>query len=408
MQALLDDPGSPATMASTVGRYFGFVNGGAPPVAVAAAWLVAAWDQNIALSVISPTGALLDSVAQRWVVELLGPVGTAGGFASGATMANATCSAAARDNVFGRAGWDAGADGLFGAPPVTVVVSAEAHTTVYKALGLVGLGRRRVVVLAVDDQGRIVPSALPALAGPAIVCLQAGNVNSGASDPFVPLVTWGHDHGAWFHVDVAFGLWAAASPELAPQVDGLAGADSWATDAHKWLNTTYNCGIALVREADALRRAMRAMRADAAYPPGGRDREPMHFTPQSSRRARGAEVWADLVAGSASLARRFAARPGRQRRRGPQRGGAQPGGGGVRRPRSDRCPDRRCPGRRDLLVRTDDVAGPAGHAGQCGLLVDHRDRHRRQRGHRAPGRCVAESAPVSQPGAPARDHEKRA
>ncbi len=291
--ALLDDVGSPATVASAGPRYFGFVTGGALPVAVAAAWLTAAWDQNAALAVMSPAAARLDAIALRWVAEVLGlPAGT-GGFVTGATMANASCLAAARDAVLARHGWDAAGQGLVGAPPVSVVVGAEVHTTVRKALGLVGLGRDRAIVLPADGQGRIVAAGLPALDGPAIVCLQAGNVNSGASDPFGPLIAWARDAGAWVHVDGAFGLWAAAAPGTAAQVAGVAGADSWATDAHKWLNTTYDCGIALVRDPAAL---TAALGASAAYLPGGADREPMHFTPQSSQRARGAEVWAVLAA----------------------------------------------------------------------------------------------------------------
>jgi glutamate/tyrosine decarboxylase-like PLP-dependent enzyme len=313
--ALLDDVGSPATVASAGPRYFGFVTGGALPIAQAAAWLSAAWDQNVALTVMSPVAARLNAVALRWVAELLGlPAAIGGGFVTGASMANATCLAAARDAVLTRHGWDAAGQGLVGAPPVTVVVGGQVHTTVRKALGLVGLGRDRAIVLPTDGQGRIDPGNLPALGGPALVCLQAGNVNSGASDPFVPLIAWGHDHGAWVHVDGAFGLWAAASPGLAGQVAGVTAADSWATDAHKWLNTTYDCGIALVRDPAALRSAMEA---SAAYLPEDAAREPMHYTPQSSQRARGVEVWAvlavlgrDGVAGlvdrTCRLARRFA------------------------------------------------------------------------------------------------------
>jgi glutamate/tyrosine decarboxylase-like PLP-dependent enzyme len=208
-------------------------------------------------------------------------------------MANATCLAAARDAVLARHGWDAAGQGLVGAPPVGVVVGAEVHTTVRKALGLVGLGRDRAVILPADAQGRIVPRDLPRLSGPAIVCLQAGNVNSGASDPFGPLIEWARHGHAWVHVDGAFGLWAAASPGTAAQVAGAAAADSWATDAHKWLNTTYDCGIALVRDPAALRAALQAT---AAYLPDAAAREPMNFTPQSSQRARGAEVWAALAA----------------------------------------------------------------------------------------------------------------
>jgi glutamate/tyrosine decarboxylase-like PLP-dependent enzyme len=313
--ALLDDVGSPATVASAGPRYFGFVTGGALPIAVAASWLLAAWDQNAALSVMSPVATRLDAVAIRWIAQLLGlPAGTSGGFVSGATMANATCLASARDAVLTRAGWDAASLGLVGAPPVQVVVGDEVHTTVLKALGLIGLGRGRALRLRVDDQGRIVTDELPELDRPAIVCLQAGNVNSGASDPFPPLIEWAHSQGAWVHVDGAFGLWAAACPDVAGEVAGAAAADSWATDAHKWLNTTYDCGVALVRDGEALHASMQAQ---ASYLPLGADRDPMLFTPQSSQRARGAEVWAvlaalgragisRLVGGHVALARRFA------------------------------------------------------------------------------------------------------
>ncbi len=313
---MLDDAGSPATVASNGPRYFGFVTGGALPGAQAAAWLGAAWDQNTALAVMSPVAARLNAVALRWMTELLGlPAGTAGGFVTGATMANATCLAAARDAVLTRHDWDAVGQGLVGAPPVTVVVGAEVHTTVRKALGIIGLGRDRAVVLPVDSQGRIDPRDLPAVGGPAIVCLQAGNVNTGASDPFIPLIEWARERGAWIHVDGAFGLWAAASPELRGNVNGLAAADSWATDCHKWLNTTYDCGVALVRDQQAL---LAAMQASASYLPGSAGADGMGLTPQSSQRARGVEVWAALaslgrdgvaalVDQSCRLARQFAA-----------------------------------------------------------------------------------------------------
>jgi glutamate/tyrosine decarboxylase-like PLP-dependent enzyme len=262
----------------------------------------------------SPIAARLNDVALRWIGELLGlPAGAAGGFVTGATMANATCLAAARDAVLTRHGWDAAGQGLIGAPPVTVVVGGEVHSTVRKALGIIGLGRDRATVLPVDGQGRIDPSDLPELAGPAIVCLQAGNVNTGASDPFLPLIEWARQGGAWIHVDGAFGLWAAAAPGLASQVNGVEAADSWATDCHKWLNTTYDCGVALVRDPAALRAAMES---SASYLPGSPG-EGMHLTPQSSQRARGVEVWAALaslgrdgvaalVEKSCRLARRFA------------------------------------------------------------------------------------------------------
>ncbi len=312
---LVDVVGSPATVASNGPRYFGFVIGGAFPIAQAATWLSAAWDQNAALTVMSPVAARLNAVALRWITGVIGlPPATTGGFVTGATMANTTCLAAARDAVLTRHGWDAAGQGLVGAPPVTVVVGAEVHTTVRKALGMVGLGRDRAVVLPVDKNGRIDVSDLPDLAGPAIVCLQAGNVNTGASDPFEPLIEWARRQDAWIHVDGAFGLWAAAAPEVAGQVTGVGGADSWATDCHKWLNTTYDCGVALVRDPDALRAAMEA---SASYLPGAAA-EGMGLTPQSSQRARGVEVWAtlatlgrdgvaELVAKSCRQARRFAA-----------------------------------------------------------------------------------------------------
>jgi len=312
---LVDVVGSPATVASNGPRYFGFVIGGVLPVAQATSWLSSVWDQNAALPVMSPVAARLNDVALRWIGEVLGlPHGAAGGFVTGATMANATCLAAARDAVLTRHGWDAASQGLVGAPPVTVVVGAEVHSTVRKALGIVGLGRGRAIELPVDSQGRIDPSNLPELAAPAIVCLQAGNVNTGASDPFGPLIEWARQAGAWIHVDGAFGLWAAASPELATQVTAVGEADSWAADCHKWLNTTYDCGIALVRDPEALRAAMES---SASYLPGGTG-QGMHLTPQSSQRARGVEVWAalaslgrdgiaDLVDRSCRLARRFAA-----------------------------------------------------------------------------------------------------
>lgn len=292
--AMLDEIGGPATVASAGPRFFGFVTGGALPVAVAASWLSAAWDQNAALNVMSPLAATLDLVAQRWIVELLGlPSGTAGGFVTGASMANATCLATARDTVLSEHGWDALEQGLVGAPPIEVVVGDEAHATIAKSLGLVGLGRGRARRLPTDDQGRVVARDLPTLTKPAIVCLQAGNVNSGASDPFNPLIDWAREQGAWVHVDGAFGLWAAACPSLASQVEGVERADSWACDAHKWLNATYDCGLALVARPEALARSMRTL---AAYLPSSSEHDPCAHTPQTSQRARGVEVWAILAA----------------------------------------------------------------------------------------------------------------
>jgi glutamate/tyrosine decarboxylase-like PLP-dependent enzyme len=316
--ALLDEAVSPATMAMAGPRFFGFVIGGSLPVALAANWLAGAWDQNTGLYNSTPGVAHLEQVALRWLVELLGlPPETAGGFVTGATVANFTALAAARHSVLEKAGWNVEADGLFGAPAITVVTGAEAHPTLLKSLGLLGLGRTRVVRAAVDEQGRMRADALPKLAGPTIVCLQAGNVNTGAFDPFEPLIERAHAAGAWVHVDGAFGLWAKAAPSLQPLAAGLERADSWATDAHKWLNVPYDSGLAFVRDGHALRASM-AITAEY-LPSETTERNPSDFTPELSRRARGVEVWAALHAlgraGVAELlerncrqARRFAER----------------------------------------------------------------------------------------------------
>lgn len=299
---LLDEIGSPATVASAGGRYFGFVTGSSLPVTVAANWLAAAWDQNAALRVTGPVVAEVERIALGWLLDVLGlPAESGGAFVTGATMANFTALAAARHSVLQRVGWDVEADGLFGAPPVTVVVGAEAHTTLHKALSMLGLGRSRVVTVPVDGQGRMRSDALPDISSPAIVCIQAGNVNTGAFDPADEILPWARHAGAWVHVDGAFGLWAAVAPERAAQMAGFAGADSWATDAHKWLNTPYDSGLAFVRDAAALASAMTA--TAAYFLPTADQRDPMHYTPESSRRARGVEVWAALrTLGRAGLA----------------------------------------------------------------------------------------------------------
>jgi glutamate/tyrosine decarboxylase-like PLP-dependent enzyme len=289
---LLDEIGSPATVASAGSRYFGFVIGGALPVTVAANWLAGAWDQNAAHVAISPVAAALERFALEWLKDVLQlPAVTAGGFVTGATMANLTALAAARHAVLARVGWNVEADGLFGAPPITVVVGDEVHVSVSKALSVLGLGRERVVRVPVDGQGRMRADALPPISGPTVVCIQAGNVNTGAFDPAAGICQRAHDAGAWVHVDGAFGLWAAASPTRAHLLRGVADADSWAVDAHKWLNVPYDSGIALCRDASAL---AAAMSASAAYLAIGADREPAQFTPELSRRARGVEVWAAL------------------------------------------------------------------------------------------------------------------
>jgi glutamate/tyrosine decarboxylase-like PLP-dependent enzyme len=314
--ATLDRLGSPATMATAGPRFFGFVIGGSLPATLAANWLAGAWDQNAAFASVTPGVAMLEQVSLSWMIELLGlPPETGGAYVTGATMANFSALAAARHAVLDRAGWRVEADGLFGAPPITVVVGEEAHPTLFKSLGLLGLGRSRVARVAVDGQGRIRPDALPRISGPTIVCTQAGNVNTGAFDPIGAICERVRGSGAWVHVDGAFGLWAAAAPSLAPLTRGMAAADSWATDAHKWLNVPYDCGLAFVRSPDALRAAM-AITAEY-LPQSTGPRSPSDFTPELSRRARGVEVWAalkslgrsglvEMIEASCAHARRFA------------------------------------------------------------------------------------------------------
>ena len=289
---LLADVGSPATVPTTGGRYFGFVTGATYPVAMGSAWLAAAWDQNAALPVMSPVAARLHQVVRGWLVDLLRlPADTGLAFVTGATVANAACLAAARDALLARMGWDVQADGLFGAPPLPVVIGERAHSTLAKSLGLVGLGRTRVHVVPADDQGRLRADRLPEVVGPVLVCAQAGEVNTGAFDPFDAVADWLAERGGWLHVDGAFGLWALADPTRSHLVAGLERADSWATDGHKWLNVGYDCGLAFVRELADLRRTFTAA---AGYLPVSAEFDAMHHTPQSSQRARQIEVWAVL------------------------------------------------------------------------------------------------------------------
>ena len=300
--AELDRIGSPGTMAMAGPRFFGFVIGGSLPAALAANWLASAWDQNSGLYSPAPATATLEQVALRWILDALDlPRACAGGFVTGTTVAHVTALAAARHRVLHTAGWNVEADGLFGAPPVTIVVGEEAHPTLFKALGILGLGRGRVVRVPVDGQGRMRADALPAIRGPAIVCVQAGNVNTGAFDPVEAICERAHAAGAWVHVDGAFGLWARAAPSRAALARGIEAADSWATDAHKWLNVPYDNGIALVRDADALRAAM-AITAEY-LPAAATHPNPSDFTPELSRRARGVDAWAALRSlGRAGLA----------------------------------------------------------------------------------------------------------
>ena len=289
--ALLDSY-SAATMAMAGPRFFGFVIGGVLPAALAANWLASAWDQNAALAEVTPLPAKLEDVALGWLRDVLGlPPETGVGFVTGATMANFACLAAARHSVLSQAGWDVEADGMVGAPEVAVVVGEEAHPTLFKSLGLAGFGRNRVVRVPVDKQGRMRADVFPHLCGPTIVCLQAGNVNTGAFDPAPQIIPKAKAANAWVHVDGAFGLWAAAAPCKAHLMAGYADADSWATDAHKYLNTPYDSGLAFVRSPDVLQAAMAI---SAAYLPSSPTRDPANFTPELSRRARGIEVWAAL------------------------------------------------------------------------------------------------------------------
>jgi glutamate/tyrosine decarboxylase-like PLP-dependent enzyme len=289
---LLAETCEPGLVAIPSGRFFGMVIGGALPAALGADWLTSAWDQNVGLRALTPAASAAEEVAGRWLTDLLGlPVDAAVGFVTGATMANFTCLAAARDSVLRRAGLDA-TTGLAGLPRVRVLVGAERHPSVDLPLRFLGLGDPDVV--PADERGRIDPdalaNALAAADGPTIICLQAGNIHSGDFDPFAECVASAHERGAWVHVDGAFGLWAAASARWRDAVAGLADADSWATDAHKTLNVPYDSGLAVVRDADALATSM-AMHGDYLIQASG---DPQERTPELSRRARGFAVWAAL------------------------------------------------------------------------------------------------------------------
>ena len=290
--AQLDEIGSPATVATTGGRFFGFVVGGCLPAAMAATVLAGAWDQNAAYKSLSPAAVALEEICRKWLTELLGlPPNTGAGFVTGATTANFSGLAAARHALLAQEGWDVQAHGLFGAPPITVMVGEEVHVSVLKALSMLGLGRDRVVRVAADRQGRMRADALPQISGPTIVCIQAGNVNTGAFDPAEEICRVAREAGAWVHVDGAFGLWALASPGRAHLTRGIRDADSWAMDAHKWLNVPQDSGVVFVREPRHLRAAMSA---SAAYLIEGEGREPSQYVPEMSRRARGVEIWAAL------------------------------------------------------------------------------------------------------------------
>jgi glutamate/tyrosine decarboxylase-like PLP-dependent enzyme len=319
----LADAAEPGLVTTTGPRYFGFVTGGALPATVAAEWLTAVWDQPASLYVMSPAAAVVEEVAGAWLLDLLHLPPTASvGFVTGCHMANFTALAAARHELLRRAGWDVVADGMRGAPPLRVVVGDEAHVSVIGALRMLGIGSRQVVRAAADEQGRMRPdvlaSILDSLDGAVIVCAQAGNVNTGAIDPLDAIADVAGRHRAWLHVDGAFGLWASASAALRPLIRGVERADSWATDAHKWLNVPYDSGLVFVAHPAAHRAAVSF---NAAYLMRSADepREAMDWTPESSRRARGFAVYAalrslgrrgleEMLDRCCRLARRFAER----------------------------------------------------------------------------------------------------
>jgi glutamate/tyrosine decarboxylase-like PLP-dependent enzyme len=302
----------PGVLAIPSGRFFGWVMGGVLPVTLAADWLTSTWDQNAGLLVSSPAAAGAEWVASEWLLDLLGlPGNSAVGFVTGAMIANFTCLAAARHDVLRRAGWDVEGDGLHGAPPVTVIVGEERHETVDVALRFLGLGEQRSLTVPADDQGRIRLDALTDILAqvgntPLIVCLQAGNVHSGAFDPIAEAVDLAHQYGAWVHVDGAFGLWAAASAQYRHLVAGVERADSWASDAHKTLNVPYDSGLAIVAKAEAM---YAAMGVHAAYLIQDERPDPFSTVPEFSRRARGFPVWAALRSlgrrGVAEMVERF-------------------------------------------------------------------------------------------------------
>jgi len=291
--ALLDEVGSPASIVVAGPRFFGFVIGGSLPVTVASNWLSTAWDQNVCMHEVTPATAKLEQVALDWLVDLLDlPTGTGGGFVTGTTVANFTALAAARHRVYEQIGWNVESDGLIGAPNLSLIVGDEAHPTLFKSLGMLGLGRDRVIRVPTDDQGRMIAEEIPAIDGPTIVCTQAGNINSGAFDPIGEICDLVKPGGAWVHVDGAFGLLAAASGNYKHLAAGMERADSWATDAHKGLNVPYDSGIAFVRDPADLAAAM-AITADYLITES-EYRNPSDYTPELSRRGRGIDVWAAL------------------------------------------------------------------------------------------------------------------
>lgn len=298
LTALADTLEAGGLMAMNSGRFFGFVIGGSIPAALAADWLVTAWDQNSGLFAPTPGTAIVEEVAGAWILELLGlPTDASFAFVTGGQMANTTSLAAARQHVLAQVDWDVEADGLAGSPPIRLVVSDEVHATVPRAARFLGLGVRNMERVAVDDNGAMRPDALARVLSdkrgdPTIVCCQAGNINTGALDPVGDLADVCHERGAWLHVDGAIGLWTAACrPSRLP---GLEKADSWSTDAHKWLNVPYDCGIMVCRHPAAHRAAMTVRASYLVQVEDGTDRDPMDWNPEFSRRARSVPVYVAL------------------------------------------------------------------------------------------------------------------
>ncbi|MCO1332781.1 aminotransferase class V-fold PLP-dependent enzyme [Microbulbifer sp. OS29] len=284
--------GSPATVASTGGRYFGLVVGGATPASMGAAVLNAAWDQVAVLEASAPSAIHLERIAANWVLELLAlPLKSSVGFTTGSSMANMVCLAAARNSQYQKLGINLAETGLSGAPALRIIVSEQSHVTVYKALSILGIGTQQLVKAPCDDQGRVRADRFPTIDETTIICLQAGNVNSGSFDPYEEIIPLARAVGAWVHVDGAFGLWAAASPAKFSLTCGVQQADSWAVDAHKWLNTPYDCGLAICRDGHAVHTVMTTQ---APYLQAGVQVPPKDMVPEFSRRARGVEVWAAI------------------------------------------------------------------------------------------------------------------
>jgi len=294
--AELIDKATPGIRAATGPRFFGWVIGNSHPTGVAADWLTSAWGQNAANLVSAPAASAIEKVAADWLLDLLGlPAESSVGFVTGATVANFVCLAAARSDVLRRVGHDVEAEGMFGAPPVEVVIGADAHATVYSGLKYLGLGAKRVKIVASDSSGRMLAGdferVVKSCTGPVIAIAQAGQINTGACDPFAEIAPIARQAGAWLHVDGAFGLWAQVAPERAHLTAGVEAADSWATDGHKWLQTPYDSGFAIVRDAEVHRRAM-AISASYLPPAAGAERDPSAYVPELSRRARGFATWA--------------------------------------------------------------------------------------------------------------------